>query len=218
MQVRADRAADAAPLLAALAVVPEARQDPPERDGPGIQPRAARVVLEPRKRAPDARLELALEQDVADHTTLAGDGLEREQPDAGQVGAVEVAIGASKELIAAADGKKRRAGLHRAEQTVRLRREIIRDERLLAILAAADVEQIVLARPHAVADAESVDLELMATPRRAPREHGDVAPIGIDVQVVGIEVSDTQLHAARSQYGRTKPRSATILRSASIAV
>ena len=42
--------------------------------------------------------------------------------------------------------------------------------------------------------------------------------IGVDVQVLRIQVRDPDRHAARSQYGRTNPRSETILRRASIAV
>ena len=66
-------------------------------------------------------------------------------------------------------------------------------------------------------------VELDAAPGRAPLEHGDVAAVGVDVQVVGIEVADDDLRrlltpALASQYGRTSPRSAAIARSASIAV
>ena len=79
---------DAAALQAALAVVPEPGDDAAERLRAGVEARPAGVVLEARERAPHAGLELALEQDVADHPPLAGDRLEREEPDAGQLGAV----------------------------------------------------------------------------------------------------------------------------------
>ena len=44
------------------------------------------------------------------------------------------------------------------------------------------------------------------------------ASVGVDVQVVRIEMPDDDLHAARSQYCGTWPRLETIRRSASIAV
>ena len=111
MEVRADHAPGAAALVAALAVVPEAREHAPERLGAGIEVRAAGVVLEAGERPPLARLELALEQHVADHPLLAGDGLEREQSDARHVLAVEAAIAAAEQLVAAADGEQRGAAV-----------------------------------------------------------------------------------------------------------
>ena len=51
MQVRADRAADAAALVAALAVVAEAGDHAPERLGALVEDRAAGVVLEAGQRA-----------------------------------------------------------------------------------------------------------------------------------------------------------------------
>ena len=67
------------PSKPGLAVVPEPVHDPAERLGAGVEQRPARVVLEARERPPLARLELALEQDVADHPRLARDRLVREE-------------------------------------------------------------------------------------------------------------------------------------------
>jgi hypothetical protein len=66
--------------------------------------------------------------------------------------------------------------------------------------------------------ADLLDLELVPPPRRTPCEHRDVPAVGVDVQVVGVEMADADLHAACSQYGRANPRSVTIRRSSSIAV
>jgi hypothetical protein len=75
------------------------------------------------------------------------------------------------------------------------------------------------AGPELVADANRLDRELQATHGRAVLEHRNVAAIGVDVQVLGIEVRNPERrHAARSQYGRAKPRSEMILWSSSIAV
>ena len=109
----------------------------------------------------------------------------------------DVAVEAAEQLVAAADGEERRAALDRLAQRVRLRREVVRDERLLAVLAAADVEEVDLAGGHGVAACRS--RRTSSSWPRAPRalgEHGDVAAVGVDVQVVGIEVADADLHAA----------------------
>src|SRR5262249_37477931 len=66
--------------------------------------------------------------------------------------------------------------------------------RLLAILAAADVEQIGLG--HLVAESDRKHVELVAARRRPRREHGDVPAVGVDVQAVRIQVADADPHAA----------------------
>src|SRR5439155_15077502 len=110
------------------------------------------------------------------------------------------------------------APVDRRADRLALGREIRSDQRLFTILAASDVEQVVRTGGEPVADADPLELERQTTPARTGREHGDVAPVGVDVQVLGVEMPDPDLHAARSQYGRTKPRRETILRSPSIAV
>ena len=134
------------------------------------------------------------------------------QSDAGQLGPVEVSVRAPEQLVAAADREHRGSVGHRPTHVFGLRGQILRDKGLLAVLAAADVEQIVLIRPQRIADRDSTHLELVAPPRCAPGEDRDVAAVGIDVEVVRIEMPDDDLHAARSQYGRTKPRSPTTFR------
>ena len=131
---------------------------------------------------------------------------------------MEVAVRAAEELVAAAHRQQRGPTCDRLQQAVGLPHEVRRYELLLAILSAADVQEVVLAGPDFLSHGERVHLELVSAPGRAPREHGDVAAVGIDVEVVGIEMTDDDLHAASSQYGRAKPRSATIFRRASMAV
>ena len=175
------------------------------------------MVLEACDRPALPRHELALEQHVADHPPFPRDGLVREEPDAGERRAVAVEVAAAEQLIAAADGEQRcarRGGLLDRRPFVG---EVRRDQRLLAVLAAADVEQIVLAGPHLVAQRDGRHLELVAAEARPAVEDGDVAAIGVDVQVVRIQVPDRIL-TCRSQYGLTRPRSVTIRCSASIAV
>src|SRR4029079_18779997 len=108
--------------------------------------------------------ELALEQYVADHPPAAGDGLEGEQPDAGQLLAGDVDVPTSEELIAAADGENCSPALGRRADSVALGREAWSDQRLLTILAAADVEQVVVARHDRVVRADRPHLELEPAP------------------------------------------------------
>ena len=170
VEVRADDAADAAALEAALAVVAEARQDATERLGAGVEMRAPGVVLEASERSLLAGLELALEQHVADHAPVARDGLEREQADSGHVLAVKAAIAAAEQLIAAADGERSGSAIHRLLQRLGLAREIVRDEQLLAVLPAADVVEVVLAGRDRVSHPERGHVQLVSAPGGSPRE------------------------------------------------
>ena len=97
-------------------------------------------------------------------------------------------------------------------------REVWCDQRLLAVLAAADVEQVVGGRVERVAGLDARDVERVAPQRGPPGEDGDVAAVGVDVEVVGVEVRDRDPHRAPSQYGRTRPRSTAIARRSSMAV
>jgi hypothetical protein len=157
------------------------------------------VVLEPRDRPALAGRQLRVEQDVADHPPLAGDRVQRKQPHARQLLAVREAVEAAEQLVAAADGQDGRAAGRCGEQRVALALEVVRDERLLAILAPADVQQVVHAGLQRVLGRNGLDLELVPAPCGATFEHGDVPAVGVDVQIVRVEVPDDDLHAARSQ-------------------
>jgi hypothetical protein len=177
------------------------------------------VVLEARERPANTRLELALEQAVADHPALTSDRVQRKEGRAGQLSTTPAAVETPEELVSAAHRQQRRTAPDGLPQSTTSRREVRGDELLLAILAAADVEQVVLAGLQLVADANRLDCELQPARGRPSLEDSDVAPVGVDVQVLGVQVPDAnRRHAARSQYGRASPRSATIRCSASMAV
>src|SRR5581483_4594486 len=196
VQVRPVDPAGAAALVARHAVVAEASEHAAERLGARVEIGAAGVVLEAGEGAAGP---VAGEEHVADHAPVAGDRLQRQQADPRQLDAGPIAIEATEELVAAADGKDGGAGGDRLVQRLGLRREVERYERLLAILAAADVEEVDLSDRYSLADRDRAHLELEAARACARREHRDVAPVGIDVEVVGIEVADANDHAACSQ-------------------
>ena len=118
----------------------------------------------------------------------------REEPDTRQVVAVEARVAASEQLIAAADGEQRSAAGHRRVHRIGVPGQVVGDERLLAVLPAADVEQVVRVRVEQVADADGGHAELVPSPGRAHLEHRDVAAVGVDVEVVRIEVPDADPH------------------------
>ena len=219
MEIRADGTTRATPFESRGAVVAEPVHDAPERLCAGIELRPARVVLEACEPLLPAPLELALEQDVPDHPRIARHGLVREEPDPWHPRAVPAAVAAPEELVAATDGEQCHSASLRRVKRIPLRAEVGRDKSLLAILAAADVQEVVRARVERVSHAKRPNLELVTTERRPPREDGDVSAIGVDVEVLRIEVADADPQATRSsQYGRTAPRFTRIFRSESIAV
>ena len=111
VEIRADRAPDAAALETGLAVVAEARDDSPERLRAGIETRTACMVLETRDRPRLTRHELAGEQHIADHPPLAGLGLVGKEAGSGQGRAVSPPIAAAEQLVAAADCEQRRTAV-----------------------------------------------------------------------------------------------------------
>ena len=139
-----------------------------------------------------------VEQHVADHPPRAGDRLQRQEPDPGQLAARDVLVEATEQLVPAAHRQHHGAAVDGFGQRIRLRREIGRDQPLLAVLAAADIEEVD-ARRYRVGHPDRDRLQLVAARAGPLGEHGDVAAVGVDVQVVGIEVPEADLHAARSQ-------------------
>lgn len=218
MQIRTDRSFHATALESRLAVIPEPVHDATERFGAWIEQRAAHVILEARQRLALSSIELALEQDVADHPPAACDRLVRKETRARHEHTVATAIPAPEKLIAAANGQQGGACGHRFGKRLSLRRQIGRDERLFAVLPSAHVEEVVCAWAELVAEPDRFHLELLAAELGPPREDRDVAAVRVDVQIVRIEMSDTHFHNGSSQYARTSPRSVRMPRSASMAV
>src|SRR5512133_3807102 len=109
VQVRPDSTPDAAALPAAHAVVAEPGHHAAEWLSACVEVCPSRMVLESGQCPTDARLELALQQDVTDHACIPGDGVEREHADPRQLGTVEVAVRAAEELVPTADREHGRA-------------------------------------------------------------------------------------------------------------
>ena len=125
--------------------------------------------------------------------------MQRQEPDPGQLRSGDVAIETPEQLVAAAHGEERSTRVGRCAQRLGLLEEVARDERLLAVLAAADIEEVDLAGGHRVAHPDRAHLELVAAQPGALGEHGDVPAVGVDIQVVRIQVADPDSHAALCQ-------------------
>src|SRR2546425_5655222 len=111
VEVGADRPAEPAALVTTLSVVAEPGHDAAQRLGAGVEDRPPGVVLEAGERPLRAGLELAFEQDVADHPPGPGNGVEWQQADSGLLLAALVAVEASQQLIPTAHGEKGRAAV-----------------------------------------------------------------------------------------------------------
>ena len=132
---------------------------------------------------------------------------------------MEAAVAPAQQLVPTAHGEQSTSLLHGGDERLCLGGEVGGDEELLPVLSASDVEEIVRSGDDAVRHPQPRDLELVAAPLGPPTEDGHVAPVGVDVEVVGIQMRDTdRRHAARSQYGRTSPRWVTSRCRPSIAV
>ena len=169
-----------------------------ERLGVGVEVRASRVVLEAGECSARA-VEVAVEEDVADHAALARDRVQREEADAGQLLAVGEAIEPAEELVAAADREHRCTALDRSRQLIALRCEVARDQRLLAVLAAADVQQIVRTGLELAADAHRTDVE------RALDRGLELTPAGGELVVLPTYTAMLELQRIVSERGLVKP-------------
>jgi len=61
------------------------------------------------------------------------------------------------------------------------------------------LEEVDLADGDGVAHPDRAHVELVASRTRTRREHRDVSTVRVDVEVVGIQMTHDDLHAARSQ-------------------
>ena len=150
------------------------------------------MVLEARDHARPVA-EVGLDRAVADQPRARlAHGAQVDQPDAGQLLAAEL-VGVAEQLVAAADGEHDRAAVGRGVEGVALGGDhVVRDGDLVAVLAAAHVEEVVGVRVERLAEARRGVLEAEAAPLAAGAQHRDVAAVGVDVHQLGVERADPQ--------------------------
>ena len=76
--------------------------------------------------------------------------------------------------------------------------QVLGDEQLVAILAAADEVEVGGLGVERLADAQRPLLELEPAPFEAPPDDLHVAAVGVDREVLGVELAEHELHAAAS--------------------
>src|SRR3954454_9067028 len=122
-------------------------------------------------------------------------------------------VAVSEQLVAAADGQQGRAVLHRERDRVALGPEhVLGDQCLVAVLPAADVDQVMLARREAITGTGRLVAEGNSPPLAAPLEEDHVAAVGVDVHLLGVE--GEQAEFCRAVHSGTSRR--TIVESASL--
>ena len=119
----------------------------------------------------------------------------------------------AEQLVAAADGQHGGAVLDGGRDRLALGgQHVLGDEHLVAVLAATDVDQVVFARIEAIAGTGGRVAEGDAPPFAATLQKDDVAAVGVDVHLLGIEGEQPDLGVGRLIPGppaarrRSRPR------------
>ena len=111
-----------------------------------------------------------------------------------------------EQLVAAADREQRRAVLDRRGECLALRlHHVGGDRHLVAILAAADVVEVVRAGVDPLTRAGALVGEADPAPLAAVLEEEDVPPVRVDVHLVGVEGEQAQLHLRASTTTTVEP-------------
>ena len=201
----------------------------PSGCSPGAEVRAAAVVLEAGQHARRTVLvEAHLDRDVADEPrpVRRADRLEVDEAEAGDLACARLRdlpltagrragiraqlVAVAEELEPPAHAEHDRAARRRLVQRLALGRdEVDRAQALVAILAAAEVEEVVRVGVDRLAQPRRRHPEADPAPRAAALEHEQVAAVGVDVHEVGVQRADAQLsHGASPPSSRRAPRSA----------
>ena len=105
------------------------------------------------------------------------------------------------ELVAAADAQKGRSVLRRgADVRALAAAQVLQQQPLLEVLAAADEEQVEVPQPAALAYGQLRHSAAYAAPLQALFYAEHVAPVAVEVQHVGVEVADSQLHHFQNSF------------------
>src|SRR3954451_12123826 len=162
------------------------------------------MVLEAGDRPRALARDVRLDRDVADQSRAGlANRLEIGEPEAGEAVLAEL-IAVAEQLIATADGEHGRAVVDRSREGLALGRlHVGGDRALVAVLAASDVEEIVGRGVDRVPGTRPLMLEVDSAPLRSPLQEDDVAAIGVDVHLLGVEREDSELHQGRFSSSRT---------------
>ena len=171
VHVGADHRPSRTPSPPSSPLLPWPRTTRPSGSTPGAQMRAAGVVLEPDQRAHAAAVQIALQRDVADHASSPATVSRSTRPGARHLVALVAAVAMAQQLVAAAHRQHRRRRRRPPRADRRLALEVVRDQHLIAVLAAAEVVEVGVGQRLARAAARSPGSRSRATRSgaRAPR-------------------------------------------------
>ena len=164
----------------------------------------------------------AFEFIIADHAFLCADRAEVERTDKIAALAVEGLVSMAHHLVAAADREKHDAvARRRADLSVAAAVEVVEQDLLLKILAAADKDDVIARERGRRAEGHLGHLGAEAAPDKALLHTADVAAIAVEIQDIGIQMADLQFHFPFPPYSQNSapPKWRIITpRSSSIAV
>ena len=109
------------------------------------------------------------------------------------------AVDVAEQLVAAAHGEQRRAVRDRARELCAVALQVVGDQQLVAILAAAEQEEVDLGGVELLRRTQRALDELDPAPCAALAQHEHVPAVGVDREVLGVELAEDELHAVRSQ-------------------
>lgn len=161
--------------------------------------------------------ELGLEGEVAYHALLGTLGGEVEHVHARAADARGRVVVVAHELIAAADAEEGGPVLGcGADVRALAATQVLQQQALLKVLAAADEEEVKAAQRPALAYRQLRYRAAYAAPLQALFYAQHVAPVAVEVQHIGVEVANTQLHHFQNSF--LPQRAASAARRGSIAV
>ena len=142
-----------------------------------------------------AQPQINLDRDVADQPRAGlTHRLQVDQAKARQALLAEL-VAAAQQLVATADGEHDRAVANRIGERPSLALDHVGgDGSLVAILATAEIDEVVLARVEALSGSGSRVLEVDPAPLAAALQEEDVAAVGVDVHLLRVESEQAQLH------------------------
>jgi hypothetical protein len=184
------------------------------------------VVFETDQRVGREIDDIGVDHDISDETALAGIGGDVDEADARESFALGGHVVVAKELIATAhcqhDGAIRDRAL---ERRLLVLDEVFVDQRLLAVLAAAEEKHVDLVHVPGGATPELDEAGFEVAPLGALEQGEDVAAVAVDVHEVGIEPTDREQFLVVghswfyvSQYGFAQPRLTSSALRSSMAV
>ncbi len=181
---------------AVLAVVAVAHLDPGQCLDAFSEPGFPAVVFKSDQRALAAVRLPETVDGIADHPLLRPDGIQVQRAHKVTAHTLPGLIILSQHLISAADGQNTDAVLDGRAEGFRLPgTQIGQKHLLLKVLSAADQQQVAACEVELFADPHPLNGRVDASPGKAPAHAEDIAGITVQIQDVGIEMTDIQFHS-----------------------